>query len=863
MKQLNIKFLLALLISMLGVKASAHDIAVKNADGVTIYYVYNNNNTELAVSYRGSFGSNYSNEYAGNVVIPESVTYNGTTYPVTSIGDYAFYECSGLTSITIPNSVTSIGNYTFQYCSGLTSITIPNSVTSIDEGAFSNCIGLTEVNYNATNCTTMGSSGYPVFYGCSSLSTVNIGDNVQNIPSYAFYGCSGLTNITIPNSVTSIGYYAFHNTSWYDNQPDGLVYAGKVAYTYKGTMPSNTDIVLKEGTSEISDYAFSGCSGLTSITIPNSVTSIGGSAFSSCSGLTSITIPNSVTSIGSWAFYGCSGLTSVTIPNSVTSIGWSAFYNCSSLTSINIPNSVTNIEQYTFYGCSSLTSIDIPNSVTSIGYYAFESCSGLTSLTIPSSVTSIGGNAFYNCSKLTAVYISDLSAWCKIAFTDNNSNPLYYAHHLYLNNEEIKDLVIPDDITSIGTYTFQNGSGFTSLQIPNHITTIGESTFQGCSGLKTVVLPNQLRIIKANAFKGCSKLESLNIPATVEYIYQSAFADCSSLQSVTAQPTTPPFLYDNSFSNYAIPLNVPSGCKTAYQSAQGWKNFTTINDGNVYYQMSIESQGRGKVSYGTTEVTNGQKTVDVKEGTDAVLTLTADNGYQVASVTVNGEDKTAYVVNGQLTISNMSANTTVTVSFGVAGEFAKVVIGSDRMATFCPLADADFSTLNLKAYIGSGFNRQTGVLTLTRVKDVPAGEGLLLKGDPGTYFVPYSQSYSVYSNLLKGVTTETNLAATTGGYANYVLASGSNGTGFYRVPTEGTTLAAGRAYLSIPAETAASRSALRLAFDDEDEATGISASLTNNEERIVNGAVYDLQGRRVEQPQPGLYIRNGKKVIIK
>ena len=160
-------------------------------------------------------------------------------------------------------------------------------------------------------------------------------------------------------------------------------------------------------------------------------------------------------------------------------------------------------------------------------------------------------------------------------------------------------------------------------------------------------------------------------------------------------------------------------------------------------------------------------------------------------------------------------------------------------------------------------NRQTGVLTMMRVYDVPAGTGLLLKGEPGTYFVPYSQSYSIYSNLLKGVTTETNLAATTGGYANYVLASGSNGTGFYRVPTEGTTLAAGRAYLSIPAETAASRSALRLAFDDEDEATGIGASLTNSEERIENSAVYDLQGRRVEQPQPGLYIRNGKKVIIK
>ena len=232
MKQQNIKFLLALLISMLGVKASAHDIEVANADGVTIYYNFINNNTELAVSYRGTSYSQYSNEYSGNVVIPENVTYNGNNYSVTSIGEYAFRNCNGLTSINIPNSVTSIGKYAFSGCSGLTSITIPNSVTSIGEsafsncrgltsitignsvtsigeGAFSNCIGLTEVNYNATNCTTMGSSNNPVFYGCSSISTVNIGDNVQNIPSCAFYNCSGLTSITIPNSVTSIGQSAF------------------------------------------------------------------------------------------------------------------------------------------------------------------------------------------------------------------------------------------------------------------------------------------------------------------------------------------------------------------------------------------------------------------------------------------------------------------------------------------------------------------------------------------------------------------------------------------------------------------------------------------------------------------------------
>ena len=193
-----------------------------------------------------------------------------------------------------------------------------------------------------------------------------------------------------------------------------------------------------------------------------------------------------------------------------------------------------------------------------------------------------------------------------------------------------------------------------------------------------------------------------------------------------------------------------------------------------------------------------------------------------------------------------------------------VTIGSEGVATSCPNVDVDFTTVSgVKAYIGSMFNRQTGVLTMTRAYDVPEGTGLMLKGEPGNYHVPTCKSFTFVSNLLKGMTEATNISATEDGYMNYVLSKGSQGVGFYKVGTGGASLEAGRAYLQIPAETATSRNALKLRFDDEDEATGISASLTKSEERIVDSAVYDLQGRRVEQPQPGLYIRNGKKVIIK
>ena len=247
------KQLLLFAMILLPLVASAHDIEVKNADGVTIYYNYINDGKELAVTFRGSRYYDYSNIYQGNVAIPEEVTYMNRTRKVTSIGSNAFYDCKGLTSVTIPNSVTSIGNNAFDGCSGLTSVTIPNSVTSIGEYAFQNCSGLTSI----TIPNSVTSIGYSAFYGCSGLTSIEIPNSVTSIGGEAFSCCSGLTSVTIPNSVTSIGYRTFCQ-----------------------------------------------CSGLTSIEIPNSVTSIGGSAFYLCSGLTSVTIGSGVVSIGYSAFDG-------------------------------------------------------------------------------------------------------------------------------------------------------------------------------------------------------------------------------------------------------------------------------------------------------------------------------------------------------------------------------------------------------------------------------------------------------------------------------------------------------------------------------------------------------------------------------
>ncbi len=373
--------------------------------GDLYYNITSDTTVEVTYQYEWS-----SNKYAGltTATIPETVTYNATTYGVTSIGSRAFSSCSSLTSITIPNSVTSIGHEAFGNCSSLNAITIPNSVPSIGSKAFYGCSSLTSI----TIPNSVTSIGEYTFMWCVSLTSVTIPNSVTSIGDEAFYGCESLTSIIIPNSVTSIGRAAFSDCS------------------------SLTSITIPNSVTSIVDLAFSDCSSLTSITIPNSVTSIGSSAFSWCSSLTSITIPNSVTSIGSIAFNGCSSLTSITIPNSVTSIGNSAFSGCSSLTSITvekgnsiydsrencnavietatntliagcqntiIPNSVTSIGSSAFSWCSSLTSITIPNSVTSIGQYAFRDCSSLTSITIPNSVMSIGGNAFAYCFNLKTV----------------------------------------------------------------------------------------------------------------------------------------------------------------------------------------------------------------------------------------------------------------------------------------------------------------------------------------------------------------------------------------------------------------------------------------------------------------------------
>lgn len=408
--------LFVLLLSVVGTTKmyASYDFSAVCETGQTLYYnITDAENHYVELTYPGSYSGSWTGFTmpTGDVILPESVQYDGVTYSVTSIGYRAFSVCLSLTTIEIPNSVTSIGDYAFYDCYLLASIEIPNSVTSIGDYAFYQCTGLTFVEI--PNSVT--SIGDYVFHNCHLLTFVEIPNSVTSIGDYAFSSCSGLTSIEIPNSVTSISEGAFSDC-W-----------------------SLTTIEIPNSVTSISVGAFNGCSGLEQIIvdsgntvydsrencnaiintetnemilgcknaiIPNTVTSIGFGAFFGCSGLTTIEIPNSVTSIGKVAFHSCSGLTSIEIPNSVASIDLGAFFGCSGLTSIEIPNSVTSIGYEMFSHCNSLTSIEIPNSVISIGDLAFSWCSGLTSMTVlADNPPTVGYDAFYDVNKEIPMYV--------------------------------------------------------------------------------------------------------------------------------------------------------------------------------------------------------------------------------------------------------------------------------------------------------------------------------------------------------------------------------------------------------------------------------------------------------------------------
>ena len=562
---------------------------------------------------------------------------------VTTIGKYAFYGCTGLTSITIPEGVTTIGDYAFYGCTGLKSITIPESVITIGNvfksnctglisgSAFYDCTGLKEVWFNADSCTSVS------FNGCTSLTTVHIGENVKRIPKYAFSGCTGLTSITIPESITTIGDGAFENCTGLTSItiPKGVTTIDGAFENCRGLeevwfnadsctsvrfngCTSLTTIHIGENVKWIPVGAFSGCTGLmefegkwtssdhrclvindtltafapcglSSYTIPADIKVIGDRVFSNCSGLTSVTIPENVATIDYYAFsgctgltdvyfnadscakmnsvfsrcpslttihigenvkriperafYGCSGLTSVTIPENVATIDRSAFYGCTGLTEVYFnADSCIEMRSSVFEGCTSLITIHIGENVKHIPHYAFSGCTSLISVTIPKNVTSIGGSAFYGCTGLTEVYFnadsciemrSSVFEGCTSLITIHiGENVKHIPHYAFSGCTSLISVTIPKNVTSIGGSAFYGCNSLKSVTIPKSVTSIGNSAFEYCKSLKSVTIPENVATIDYNAFYGCTGLTDVYFNAdSCTYMY-SVFGECTSLTTI-------------------------------------------------------------------------------------------------------------------------------------------------------------------------------------------------------------------------------------------------------------------------------------------------------------------------------------------
>ena len=602
---------------------------IVNADPVEIDGIYYNliSKGNIAEVTRNPSVSYYTGSYSGEVVIPESITYEEEVYNVASIASTAFYNCKSLTSVTIPSSVTSIGNNAFGNCSVLASVIIPNNVTSIGDNAFASCIGLTSVTIG-NSVTTIGDGA---FGGCIGLTSVTIPNSVTSLSGFS--GCSGLTSISIPNSVTSIG--------------------------------SN---------------AFSGCYGLTSITIPATVTSIGNNAFAYCRGLTTVNIPNTVTSMGATVFADCSELTSVTIGSGIATIWSQTFSGCTKLVDVycvrkkvpitesdvfksshieyatlHVPES--SIDAYKaatpWKDFKSIVKIDSPKHnltymVDGVEYknfeieegesitpeaeptregYTFSGWSGIPDIMPAEDVTVTGtfslgtvkiGNIWYNIIENTDVAEVTYGNWDNSYYKnddDRYSGEIVIPQEITYNEKVypvttigsnafkfckgLTSIVIPNSVTSIEDYALLYCTSLISINIPNSVTSIGAGAFAYCNGLNSINIPNSVTSIGVNAFSNCTNLSSINIPNSVTSIEGFAFKVCSNLTSISIpNSVTSIFMYTFQDCSELTTITIGSGVNNIYTKAfSGCSKLTDVycyannvpyTDANVFDDSNIE-----------------------------------------------------------------------------------------------------------------------------------------------------------------------------------------------------------------------------------------------------------------------------------
>ena len=548
------------------------------------------------------------NCYSGSIVIPETVTHGGETLAVTAIAPNAFMDCMGLTEVTVPASVTDIGPLAFNNCQALKTVRIHGKSTSIGKNAFAECSALSEVYVDDIlswlTMTFVSNASSPLSYGAmlydkngEELTDVVIPASLGSVPDRAFTFYEHLRSVVIEEGMTSIGSSAFYYCEGLTSVtlPQSLRSIGDNAFCFCLTL---RDLTLPQSLQSIDVEAFYACDGLTHLEIPGSIVELGDAAFCECFGLTQVTLNPGLERLGNYTFNYCIALESVSLPATVSSVGFAAFAGCSSMTSVSLNDNLKDIEDYAFYGCTSLTELVIPASVNCIGYGAFMGCSSLNTVAMPIDDAQVGESAFDSCTGLSRVDIDDLASWCGITFANDEANPLYCAHHLYMNGEEVHDLAIPAGVTAIPDYAFVRCEGLTSLTMSAGVETIGNQAFTGCKQMSTATMGEGVRTIGEKAFSSCSKLTDFTFGSRVDSVGMLAFDSSSALTTITSRAVTPPALRgkstfpDKVYKNATV--RVPRQSVGEYQETVVWKRFNIV--GVNFRAEAADVNGDGEVS---------------------------------------------------------------------------------------------------------------------------------------------------------------------------------------------------------------------------------------------------------------------------
>ena len=658
------------------------------------------------------------------VTIPSQI--NGQA--VTEIGDRAFYYCSSLTEITLPNSVTKIddgafsscnslakvtlpdglktmGSNAFYYCSSLTEITLPAGLTVIENGTFSSCYKLASVKL-PNNVTEIGERA---FSDCSSLTEINLPNSVTIIGDYAFFGCYKLTEINIPNSVTVIGERAFYRctslaeitisdnveeigkeafvrctnltsinvkaNNKYFSSTDGILFNKDV--TTLILYPCGKDIdsyAVPNGVTTIEDGAFYWCDFLSEITFPDSLKKIGANAFASCGKLTRLQFPESVEEIGEGAFNGCSELQSVKLPSALATLNDDVFANCGKLNKIDFPASLTTIQYRAFGNCSSLTSVELPETLTSIGPSAFWN-SGLKAVTIPKNTAAISTGVFGRCSSLTDITVEENNNFFKsddgILFTKDGSVIVAYPA-----GKSGDFYAAPDSTVSIQGDAFM-GSALKTVFISDSVTEIGTGVFSNCGSLTSVILSEGITKIPDAVFEFCPNLKSVYIPAGVTNIAYRAFSSWGSPDlTIYGHTGSAAQTYAD---NNRIPfssLNEFTDSKTGIEMTAGENSVPTGSQLNAEQTEKTETS----LTYSITLTKNGK---EIQPEGEVIVRIPVPEGWDTENIYVYHRD-----ANGRLT------EIKATVSGGyiifTTNHFSEYVISTKKLVTTTP-CDVDGS----------------------------------------------------------------------------------------------------------------------------------------------------------------------------